>query len=61
VLVNLSGRGDKDVDIAGRWFGHLGDDEQAAPDAEILPDEQTPPDAEIAAEDDLGGRQEDPR
>jgi tryptophan synthase beta chain len=24
VLVNLSGRGDKDVDIAGRWFGHLG-------------------------------------
>jgi tryptophan synthase beta chain len=28
LLVNLSGRGDKDVDIAGRWFGHLG--EQAA-------------------------------
>ncbi|HEY2316321.1 MAG TPA: tryptophan synthase subunit beta [Streptosporangiaceae bacterium] len=25
LLVNLSGRGDKDVDIAGRWFGHLGD------------------------------------
>ena len=24
ILVNLSGRGDKDVDIAGRWFGHLG-------------------------------------
>lgn len=24
LLVNLSGRGDKDVDIAGRWFGHLG-------------------------------------
>jgi len=23
-LVNLSGRGDKDVDIAARWFGHLG-------------------------------------
>jgi tryptophan synthase beta chain len=23
LLVNLSGRGDKDVDIAGRWFGHL--------------------------------------
>jgi tryptophan synthase beta chain len=23
VLVNLSGRGDKDVDIAARWFGHL--------------------------------------
>jgi tryptophan synthase beta chain len=26
LLVNLSGRGDKDVDIAGRWFGHLGDE-----------------------------------
>ncbi len=25
LLVSLSGRGDKDVDIAGRWFGHLGD------------------------------------
>ena len=25
LLVNLSGRGDKDVDIAARWFGHLGD------------------------------------
>jgi tryptophan synthase beta chain len=23
VLVNLSGRGDKDVDTAARWFGHL--------------------------------------
>ncbi|MGH3152872.1 MAG: tryptophan synthase subunit beta [Streptosporangiaceae bacterium] len=23
ILVNLSGRGDKDVGIAGRWFGHL--------------------------------------
>ncbi|HET9897240.1 MAG TPA: tryptophan synthase subunit beta [Streptosporangiaceae bacterium] len=27
LVVNLSGRGDKDVDIAGRWFGHL--DEEA--------------------------------
>jgi tryptophan synthase beta chain len=25
LLVNLSGRGDKDVDIAARWFGHLDD------------------------------------
>ena len=24
LLVNLSGRGDKDVDIAARWFGHYG-------------------------------------
>jgi tryptophan synthase beta chain len=29
VLVNLSGRGDKDVDIAGRWFGHLTDGQAA--------------------------------
>jgi tryptophan synthase beta chain len=34
LLVNLSGRGDKDVDIAGRWFGHLGNsasDEPSGP------------------------------
>jgi tryptophan synthase beta chain len=24
LVICLSGRGDKDVDIAGRWFGHLG-------------------------------------
>jgi tryptophan synthase beta chain len=29
LLVNLSGRGDKDVDIAGRWFGHLTDEKSA--------------------------------
>jgi tryptophan synthase beta chain len=23
IVVNLSGRGDKDVGIAGQWFGHL--------------------------------------
>jgi len=27
ILVNLSGRGDKDVDTAARWFGLLGDEE----------------------------------
>jgi tryptophan synthase beta chain len=26
LLINLSGRGDKDVDIAARWFGHLSED-----------------------------------
>ncbi len=31
LLVNLSGRGDKDVDIAGRWFGHLGDSADSEP------------------------------
>jgi tryptophan synthase beta chain len=29
VLVNLSGRGDKDVDTAARWFGMIGDGESA--------------------------------
>ncbi|HEX6873798.1 MAG TPA: tryptophan synthase subunit beta, partial [Micromonosporaceae bacterium] len=24
ILVNLSGRGDKDVETAGKWFGVLG-------------------------------------
>ncbi|HEY2506371.1 MAG TPA: tryptophan synthase subunit beta [Streptosporangiaceae bacterium] len=28
LLVNLSGRGDKDVDTAGRWFGHLPERDQ---------------------------------
>jgi tryptophan synthase beta chain len=32
LLVNLSGRGDKDVDIAARWFGHLGAGGSAAAD-----------------------------
>jgi tryptophan synthase beta chain len=31
LLVNLSGRGDKDVDIAGRWFGHLSDSAASEP------------------------------
>jgi tryptophan synthase beta chain len=31
LLVSLSGRGDKDVDIAGRWFGHLGEQQAAGP------------------------------
>jgi tryptophan synthase beta chain len=26
LLVSLSGRGDKDVDIAARYFGHLGEE-----------------------------------
>jgi len=41
VLVNLSGRGDKDVDTAARWFGLFDDDRPTAPGAEDtgLPDE----------------------
>ena len=30
VLVNLSGRGDKDVEVAGRWFGLVSEDELLA-------------------------------
>jgi tryptophan synthase beta chain len=30
VIVNLSGRGDKDMHTAARWFGFMGDDEEAA-------------------------------
>ena len=37
LLVNLSGRGDKDVDIAGRWFGHLDDGAPASQRAAALP------------------------
>jgi tryptophan synthase beta chain len=29
VLVNLSGRGDKDVDTAAKWFGMINPDESA--------------------------------
>ena len=32
ILVNLSGRGDKDVDTAARWFGMLGDESATAAD-----------------------------
>jgi tryptophan synthase beta chain len=34
LLVNLSGRGDKDVDIAARWFGHLDEDRDQDSDQE---------------------------
>lgn len=33
ILVNISGRGDKDVATAGRWFGYLTDEQSAALDA----------------------------
>lgn len=38
ILVNLSGRGDKDVDTAGHWFGLFDDDTSGHP----LPDATTP-------------------
>ncbi|HET8599363.1 MAG TPA: tryptophan synthase subunit beta [Segeticoccus sp.] len=43
LLVNLSGRGDKDVDTAARWFGLLGDDGAAtAPTATPDSTDETP-------------------
>lgn len=33
LIVNVSGRGDKDVATAGRWFGYLTDEQSAALDA----------------------------
>jgi tryptophan synthase beta chain len=39
LLVNLSGRGDKDVETASRWFG-LGDREQVDPGAGLDTDQQ---------------------
>jgi tryptophan synthase beta chain len=36
ILVNLSGRGDKDVDTAARWFGLLGDEERPPEGSEQL-------------------------
>jgi tryptophan synthase beta chain len=41
ILVNLSGRGDKDMDIAARWFGHL--------PGETGPGETGPPETGAAA------------
>lgn len=32
MIVNISGRGDKDMDTAGKWFGYLTDDQAAALD-----------------------------
>jgi tryptophan synthase beta chain len=29
ILVNLSGRGDKDVDTAAKWFGMISEEESA--------------------------------
>jgi tryptophan synthase beta subunit len=34
LLVNLSGRGDKDMDTAARWFGLMDDAAEAAPDGD---------------------------
>src|ERR1700712_5557037 len=41
LLVNLSGRGDKDVETASRWFG-LGDREEVDPGPGLDPDQEPP-------------------
>lgn len=41
VLVNLSGRGDKDVDTAARWFGLVDDQGEAQPAADEDADDST--------------------
>jgi tryptophan synthase beta chain len=38
LLVNLSGRGDKDVATAGRWFGLLGEADAEGPGENLSPD-----------------------
>ncbi|KUG54282.1 tryptophan synthase subunit beta [Serinicoccus chungangensis] len=45
VLVNLSGRGDKDVDTAARWFGLVDDEGQAEVDGETGPGDDQGEDA----------------
>jgi tryptophan synthase beta chain len=37
ILVNLSGRGDKDVATAGRWFGLLGEVDAEGPGENLQP------------------------
>ena len=45
ILVNLSGRGDKDVDTAAKWFGMIGEG-QSAEDADGTAIAQGPPASE---------------
>src|SRR5918997_5087843 len=49
LLVNLSGRGDKDVETASRWFG-LGDREHVEPGAGMDTDQQ-PTEGAVAGQD----------
>ena len=55
LLVNLSGRGDKDVETASRWFG-LGDRDHAAPGAGLDEDQQ-PTDGAVTSGDVVPGEQ----
>ena len=54
LLVNLSGRGDKDVETASRWFG-LGDRDHAEPGAG-LDEHQNPTDGAISNDEAVAGQ-----
>src|SRR3954453_14477631 len=53
LLVNLSGRGDKDVETASRWFG-LGDRDDAAPGPGLDTDQQ-PTEGAVSSGDAVAG------
>ncbi len=53
LLVNLSGRGDKDVETASRWFG-LGDREHVDPGAG-LDEDQRPTEGAVTSGDAVAG------
>jgi len=53
LLVNLSGRGDKDVETASRWFG-LGDRDHSEPGAG-LDENQEPTDGAVSSGDAVAG------
>jgi tryptophan synthase beta chain len=53
LLVNLSGRGDKDVETASRWFG-LGDRDDAAPGPGLDTDQQ-PTEGAVTNDDAIAG------
>jgi tryptophan synthase beta chain len=54
LLVNLSGRGDKDVETASRWFG-LGDRDHSEPGAG-LDEDQNPTEGAVSNDEAVAGR-----
>jgi tryptophan synthase beta chain len=54
LLVNLSGRGDKDVETASQWFG-LGDREEVDPGPGLDTDQQ-PTEGAVSNEEAVAGR-----
>jgi tryptophan synthase beta chain len=54
LLVNLSGRGDKDVETASRWFG-LGDRDDAEPGPGLDTD-QEPTEGAVSSDEAVAGQ-----